>query len=1652
MSRWGWLNALRRHELRAAALKFLVGFLALVQGLILPVGVLALPTGFTVEEGTASSEQVDPQREHVHIESDQAILQYNQFNLAPQETIVFHLHQPTDTSRVLTRVTGGDPSDIAGTLTSNVPFFHVNPSGIQIADTARIQAPTFVASTLDISNLDFAQGSYRFSQPDGFFPAELVNRGSIEAVGPGGLIALLGGAVVNKGLLVAQQGTVALGSGEQMTLTLDPTEQIAVTVDKPLSQIVMDLEGRPVSAAVQQAGTISAPGGNVLIKAESLENLFDRVVNNSGLVEASRLENQGGRIAFVGEGGTLEQGGMIHADGTSNSPDAGQISLKGTRIVQMGTVTANAGPGGQAGQIEIVGVDETLLAGHSQTEATGRFAGGKGGTIHLLAQKVGLLENALVDVSGDVGGGTVLMGGDFQGKGTVPNAWRTYASPDAAIRADSLNQGNGGRVIVWADDANRFYGSITAQGGLFSGDGGFAEVSGKEELDFNGNVNLLAPQGAVGTLLLDPKFLMVRTAGGSAYNSGVNNLFGNNPAGTNVITPASIAAAAANILLQANTDVTVTDPINMISAGKTLTIQAGRSVLINNNITTNNGAISLTANDSAAQSANRTAGAANMTMAVGTTLNAGNQDITLTMGTLNTAGTITVRSLTTTGNVTITGRNGGITQPSGTISANTLTAKTLINGGAAITLNSATNDATTVDLRSRDTADSANAAGAIAYRDANGFDAAAANTTGTVTLTAGGVITQSGAITGSTLTVKTLNNSGAAVTLDNASNDFTTVNLSTRNAADNANVGGALVYRDTNGFRVSGVRTTGTVTLTGGGAITQIGAMTGTTLTAKTLNNAGSAITLNNAGNDFTTVDLRARNGADTSNAAGALSYRDANGFDAAAANTTGTVTLTGGGAITQSGAMAGSTLAVKTLNNSGAAVTLDNASNDFTTVNLSARNAADSANAAGALTYRDANGFAVGQVRTTSTVSLTSGGAITDGNGAAANVTGSTLTLSAVTGINLDTVVSDVIAAVSGTGGIALREADAITLTDLSTTDGSIAVAAGTDIAAASIVVNGTGKSATLQAGRHITVSGPITTAGGGLYLEADSPHSTSGAADGTGTLTVDSAVASNGGEVTLMGANFALNADVDAGSGAIHLARSQHASLTIGSTGLLIQSEMDRLQTTGTLTLGEALTRGTNGSGAGALTRRASSITVQGASDVTIGAASGSGVELFANNGITLNRSLTTNQMAVIDTDRNFGDNSGTLTVANGRTLSTSNNPLTLTVNNFDLAASGSITSGTAALILNDSDGTGIGLGGTAVTNGVNVSGAELQRITSNGLTLQTAGNVIVNGITAANSGNVGTVTLSATGAAKTVSFATGDSTFKGLVANGADGITVDRNLTVTTGGFTANADSNTDGVGTFTVAAARTINALGQPAQITADDIALNGFINSGSGSVTLLPSTGVTVGLGAGAGHFNLTDGELDQVTTTGVLTIGNSTAGAMAVDGLTQGSKNLTLVPGGDITVGTVSTTGAVVLTAGGSILDGNGSALNLTAGGNSSLTAGGVIGLLADPFDVLVTGASLGVSAASEVSGVSVDISGTVTPSGTLSLLNSPPGQVIFNGAVIYSPPPPPPAPLPTAGPLVVTSNTGVFLDFLSQYLSFVFSPENRRRARTLAS
>ncbi|MEK7841302.1 MAG: hypothetical protein AAB197_01390, partial [Deltaproteobacteria bacterium] len=518
------------------------------------------------------------------------------------------------------------------------------------------------------------------------------------------------------------------------------------------------------------------------------------------------------------------------------------------------------------GVVVLSGGNEGIVSVSGTIDASGTGGGQTGGTVHVLGEKVGLFDHANITVSGDAGGGTVLVGGDLHGQGTVQNAFRTYVSADSTINADALTNGNGGKVVVWADDVTRYYGHISARGGAQGGDGGFVEVSGKESLVFRGMVDASAPHGRAGSLLLDPKNITIANLGVDVV--ATNDQFAENAAGS-VTFDADLITAVTNlgtaVTLQANNDITVNEAITTVNgggAGGALTFQAGRSILINANITTDDAVFTATANETTANGvvdANRDATAAVITMAAGTTINAGTANISITLSTgagltNSTSGDITLAGLTTTSHVLVV--NNGPTAGSGIVRADgtqLITASSAaldVNGGGGggeIGTSGAPIRVTVTNLEARSQSGGAffssptqgvNIGGATL----GGLTGISTSSSGNLEITATGAITQTESLT--VAGTSSFNAGANAITLTTATNDFTGA-VSLLNTGVNA-----VALTDTNAVTLAGGTFGGTLTVIANGAITQTGALLVTGVSS--FNAQAGAITLTTATNDFT--------------------------------------------------------------------------------------------------------------------------------------------------------------------------------------------------------------------------------------------------------------------------------------------------------------------------------------------------------------------------------------------------------------------------------------------------------------------------------------------------------------------------------------------------------------------------------------------------------------------------------------------------------------------------------------------------------------------------------------------------------------------------------------------------------------------------------
>ena len=221
----------------------------------------------------------------------------------------------------------------------------------------------------------------------------------------------------------------------------------------------------------------------------------------------------------------------------------------------------------------------------------------------MLGARVALEAGAQLDASGASGGGQILVGGDFQGKNAaVQNASRVYVDADARLQADAIQSGDGGKVVVWADENTRFYGSLSARGGAASGNGGQAEVSGKQNLVFAGSADLGASAGHSGNLLLDPLDILVSNTGGVLPS--VLDQFADFSGNVVTLSPTAMNNIKGDVTLQAERDIYFNDSVALTTSGAALSATAGGSsfdaatgghIYLNQPISTTGGAVTLRA-------------------------------------------------------------------------------------------------------------------------------------------------------------------------------------------------------------------------------------------------------------------------------------------------------------------------------------------------------------------------------------------------------------------------------------------------------------------------------------------------------------------------------------------------------------------------------------------------------------------------------------------------------------------------------------------------------------------------------------------------------------------------------------------------------------------------------------------------------------------------------------------------------------------------------------------------------------------------------------------------------------------------------------------------------------------------------------------------
>ena len=495
-------------------------------GSIIQPALAQLPTGATVVHGSASI--ASNGNAITVINSPGAIVNWQTFSIGQPNAVNFQ--QQSAASQVLNRVTGNNPSQILGSLSSNGKVWLINPYGILFGQNARIDVAGLVASTLNVSDADFLANRYKFA---GVGAGSLVNQGRITTPF-GGNVYLVGATTRNEGLIQAPGGEIVLAAGQSVELVDSGMPNLIVRITAPAGDAVnvgsliaeggridvhaatvnqsgiiradavqTDSAGRIVLTATQtvtlgEASETSAVGGNVHLEANSVNNRGsisgqDISIAANDILQQGRVIAPGGRITMTAGRSTYLDGSV---DVSNPFGNAGSIWLTTGKLEGMAGGSLRA-DGLEGGQIHVEG--SGMVAFSSTFSATGAK---HGGSVEVTGDSVYLL-NADIDASGRTQGGTIHLGGGWQGSGSLPHAREVFIGVGSEVRAngplgDAAVAGRGGELVVWSTESSENYGSLRTLNG------------GRIEFSSTGTIrpgDLQAGPG--GSVLFDPKNIII---------------------------------------------------------------------------------------------------------------------------------------------------------------------------------------------------------------------------------------------------------------------------------------------------------------------------------------------------------------------------------------------------------------------------------------------------------------------------------------------------------------------------------------------------------------------------------------------------------------------------------------------------------------------------------------------------------------------------------------------------------------------------------------------------------------------------------------------------------------------------------------------------------------------------------------------------------------------------------------------------------------------------------------------------------------------------------------------------------------------------------------------------------------------------------------
>ncbi len=397
-------------------------------------------------------------------------------NFSVQSEEVVNFRNASTINNILVRVTGGNPSDIQGTLQveGKANFFLINPNGIVFGPNAQLNiGGSFIGTTANVIQFPGGGEFSMISQVNPLNPLLTVNPSallfnqiaeqpisSIQVnkafleVPEGQSLLLVGGDVkLERGRLQAISGQVELGGLAgvgTVGLNMDSNNfRLSFPVGVQRADVFLTDEARVIA---------DGSGGGIQVQGRQIrltENSEISIVNdsNSGL---------GGTLAVTASELLELKGGSRLLTVTESTGDAGDIRIEtGRLIVQDGSqVSASTNSQGRGGTLSVTAKESIQLIGTSVGDiSTGLFTAtggiGDAGSLEIKTGQLIIQDGAIISAS-------TIPGSSGQGGNIIVETGELDVRNGAQVTVSSFGSGNAGELRVNANSIKLDRGKLTA--------------------------------------------------------------------------------------------------------------------------------------------------------------------------------------------------------------------------------------------------------------------------------------------------------------------------------------------------------------------------------------------------------------------------------------------------------------------------------------------------------------------------------------------------------------------------------------------------------------------------------------------------------------------------------------------------------------------------------------------------------------------------------------------------------------------------------------------------------------------------------------------------------------------------------------------------------------------------------------------------------------------------------------------------------------------------------------------------------------------------------------------------------------------------------------------------------------------------------------